>query len=130
MGDPTLEAKIFSAVTGIAGDELDRYTERIFNLQRVILVREGRKVPQSDSIPEYNFTEPLRTDSVGRELIIPGPGEEAVSTVGNILDRERFRSMLKEYYCLRGWNPETGLPNAETLADLGLENNKTGKDGS
>jgi aldehyde:ferredoxin oxidoreductase len=52
VGDPTLEAKIFSAVTGIAGEELDRYAERIFNLQRAILVREGRRVLESDSISE------------------------------------------------------------------------------
>ncbi len=121
VGDPALEAKIFSAVTGIACDELDRYAECIFNLQRTILVREGWRVPESDSIPEYNFREPLETDPIGRELTIPGPGEEVMSTAGNILDRQRFMSMLREYYCLRGWDPETGLPRAETLAALGLD---------
>jgi aldehyde:ferredoxin oxidoreductase len=121
LGDPTLEAKIFSAVTGIADDELDRYAERIFNLQRAILVREGWRAPESDSISEYNFTEPFETDPIGRKLIIPGPGEEIISTVGNILDPERFKSVLKEYYRLRGWDPETGVPYAETLAALGLE---------
>ena len=121
LGDPTLEAKIFSAVTGIAGEEFDRYAERIFNLQRAILVREGRRVPDADAIPEYNFTEPFETDPIGRKLLIPDSGEEAVSTVGNILDRERFMSVLKEYYHLRGWNPETGVPYTETLAALGLD---------
>jgi aldehyde:ferredoxin oxidoreductase len=120
VGDPTLEGKIFYAVTGIAGEELDQYAERVFNLQRAILVREGWGVPQYDPIAEYNFTEPLTTDPIGRELIIPGPGEEVSSTVGNILDRDKFRSMLKEYYRLRGWDPETGLPLPETLAALGL----------
>jgi aldehyde:ferredoxin oxidoreductase len=121
VGDPALEAKIFCAVTGMADDEFNRYAERIVNLQRTILVQEGRRVPESDLIPEYNFTEPFTTDPIGRELVIPGPGEEVVSTVGNILDREKFMGMLKEYYNLRGWNPETGLPHAETLTALGLD---------
>jgi aldehyde:ferredoxin oxidoreductase len=120
VGDPTLEAKIFCAVTGNPGEELEQYAERIVNLQRAILVREGWKVPESDSIPEYNFTEPLTTDPIGRELVIPGPGEGVMSTVGNILDRERFMGLLKEYYRLRGWDSETGLPRAETLEALGL----------
>ena len=36
LGDPHLEAKIFTAVTGIDGAELDRYAERIANLQRIL----------------------------------------------------------------------------------------------
>jgi aldehyde:ferredoxin oxidoreductase len=120
VGDPALESELFSAVTGLPGEELDRYAERIVNLQRAILIREGRRVPESDSIPEYNFTEPFKTDLVGRELIIPGRGGAVVSTVGNVLDREKFRTMLREYYGLRGWDLETGLPRADTLAALEL----------
>jgi aldehyde:ferredoxin oxidoreductase len=121
VGDPALESELYSAVTGLPSEELDRYAERIVNLQRAILIREGRRVPESDSIPDYNFEEPFHTDLVGRELIIPGRGDEAVSTVGNILDREKFSTMLKEYYGLRGWDSETGLPRAETLAALDLK---------
>lgn len=121
VGDPTLEAQLFSAVTGIDGKELDRYAERIFNLQRAILIREGRQVPESDSIPEYNFTEPLKTDPLGRELLIPGPEDEVISTMGNVLDREQFKIMLKDYYQLRGWDSVTGLPRADTLLALGLD---------
>lgn len=126
VGDPSLEAELFSAVTGHPGEELDRYAERIFNLQRAILIREGWRVPESDSIPEYNFKEPFKTDLIGRELIIPGRGDEAVSTAGNLLDQEEFRNMLKEYYGLRGWDPETGLPRAETLEALELDDLASG----
>jgi len=121
VGDPGLEAKLFSAVTGIAGEEIDRCAERIFNLQRAILLREGRRVPEADFPLEFNFTEPLGTDPFGRPMIVPGPGEEPVNATGNTLDRERFKSMLKEYYRLRGWGEETGLPRADTLAALGLD---------
>jgi len=121
VGDPGLEAKLFSAVTGVAGEEIDRYAERIFNMQRAILLREGWKVPEADFPAEFNFTEPLGTDPFGRPMIVPGPGEEPVNATGNTLDRERFKSMLKEYYRLRGWDEETGLPRADTLAALGLD---------
>lgn len=121
VGDPTLEAKIFSAVTGLSEKGLDRYAERIFALQRAILVQEGWKGVESDSIPDYNFTEPLERDTVGRELTIPGPGDELDSAEGNILDPAQFIAMRKEYYRLRGWNPETGLPYPETWAALGLD---------
>ena len=121
VGDPSLEAELFSAVTAISGEELDRYAERIVNLQRAILIREGRRSSESDSIPEYNFQNPLGTDILGRELMIPGPGGEAISTAGNVLDRDRFKDMLKAYYGLRGWDQETGLPHADTLAALELD---------
>jgi aldehyde:ferredoxin oxidoreductase len=121
VGDPDLEAKIFTAVTGIAGEELDRYAECICNLQRVILVREGRRVPEADFPPEYNFTEPLRAIPHFEIVMVPGPDEEVVNVAGNTLDRDRFTSMLKEYYRLRGWGEATGLPRAETLAALGLD---------
>jgi aldehyde:ferredoxin oxidoreductase len=121
MGDPDLEAKIFTAVTGIAGEELDQYGERIFNLQRAILLREGRRVPKDDFPPEYNFTEPLQVNQIFGEMMVLGPGGKAVNAVGTVLDRDRFTSMLKEYYHLRGWDEETGLPRAETLAALGLD---------
>ncbi len=121
VGDPDLEAKLFSAVTGLASEEVDRYAERIFNLQRAILLREGRRVPQADFPPEFNFTEPLQTNPRGDTVTVLGPGDEAVMATANMLDRDKFRDMLKEYYRLRGWDEETGLPLAETLAALGLD---------
>jgi aldehyde:ferredoxin oxidoreductase len=121
VGDPDLEAKIFTAVTGIAGEGLDRYGERIFNLQRAIMLREGRRVPEDDFPPEYNFTEQLKAIPNFEEMTVVGPGGKAVSAVGRVLDRDRFIRMLKEYYRLRGWDEETGLPKLETLAALGLD---------
>jgi aldehyde:ferredoxin oxidoreductase len=121
VGDPNLEAKIFTAVTGIAGEELDQYAERIANLQRAIMVREGRRTPEDDHPPEFNFTEPLRTDAHGQPVMVPGPDDETVDATGKTLDRTKYASLLKEYYRLRGWDEETGLPRAETLADLGID---------
>ena len=121
VGDPDLGAKIFTAVTGVTGEELDQCAERICNLQRAILLREGRKVPEADYPPEFNFTEPYQVTLNSDVTTVPGPNEEAVSFIGNVLDRDRFTSMLKEYYRIRGWDEETGLPHVENLAAIGLD---------
>jgi aldehyde:ferredoxin oxidoreductase len=121
LGDSGLEARLFSAVTGMAGEELVDYAERISIQQRAILFREGRKIPEADYPPEFNFTQPLQTDSRGQPVIVPGPGDKVVSASGKILDRGKFASMLREYYRLRGWDEATGLPRSETLRNLGVE---------
>jgi aldehyde:ferredoxin oxidoreductase len=120
LGDPELEAEVFTAATGVAGEELDRCAARICNLQRAILVREGRRLPGDDFPPEFNFTEPLPPGPGGQPVLVPGPGETTVDAVGRTLDKEKFIAMLKEYYRLRGWDVETGRPLPETLAALGL----------
>ncbi len=120
VGDPDLEGRIFNAVTGIPASELSQYAERIFNLQRIIRVGEGHRVPEDDHPPEFNFTDPLVFGAHGGKMIMPGPGAEPVDLTGNVLDRDKFTGMLKEYYQLRGWDEKTGLPTKETLASLGM----------
>jgi len=122
VGDPTLESRTFSAVTGIETDEagLHQYGERIFNLQRHVLLREGRR-PKVDDVPEeFNFVAPVEAVFMNPDVIVPGPGEEVISRKGQILDREVFEEMRKEFYELRGWDSESGLQKAETLDRLGL----------
>lgn len=121
VGDPELEGRIFTAVTGIDAAELDPYAERIFNLQRIIRVREGHRVPEDDYPPDFNFTEPLSLNVHGAKMIMPGPGARPVDMTGNVLDREKFKGMLREFYQLRRWDEKTGLPTKETLASLGIE---------
>lgn len=102
VGDPDLESKMFTAVTGIDGRELDFAMERVTNIQRLIMIREGRKLPEDD----YPYT-----DNFKEEEDIPGKP----------LDRDRYRQMLKEYYRLRGWNEYTGVPLDSTLEQLAME---------
>jgi aldehyde:ferredoxin oxidoreductase len=118
VGDPTLEAKLFTSVTGIAGDVLELCAERIVTQQRAIMIREGRDVPKDDFPPEVNFTEPLKPKG---PMIVPGKGDKPVSPAGNILDRGKFLNMLKEYYRFRGWNTETGLPQKEPMVRMDME---------
>ena len=121
-GDPTLESKLLSAVTGVDTDEagLDLYGERIFNLQRAILLREGWQAGDDDAPADFNFTDPLVFDSLNPRLIVPGPTEEPVSVKGNVLDRGEFEAMRKEFYELRDWDPESGLQKADLLIRLAM----------
>jgi aldehyde:ferredoxin oxidoreductase len=122
VGDPTLESKLFSAVTGIDKDaaELNQYGERIFNLQRSVLLREGRR-PKVDDVPEeFNFVDPVENVFMNPNVIVPGPGDEVISRKGKALDRDVFEEMRKEFYELRGWDSESGVQKAETLERLGL----------
>ena len=121
-GDPALESQVFSAVTGVETDEveLNRYGERIFNLQRAVLLREGWR-PKLDDVPAaFNFEDPVDTVFMNSDVIVPGPGNDVISRKGQTLDRDDFDAMRKEFYELRGWDAESGLQQTETLELLGL----------
>ena len=122
VGDPTIESRILSAITGNEIDETELYRigERVFNLQRAILVREGHRGRESDKISEHNFTKPLKFDLHNPELLSPGKGNEVVSKKGAVLDRDKFEEVKDEYYRLRGWDIATGLQTEAKLKELDL----------
>ena len=93
VGDLELESKIFSVVTGIKTDtqDLHQYGERIFNQQRAVLLREGWRAKTDDYTAEFNFTQPIYTDALNPDLIVPGPEDESVSVKGALLDKEKYR---------------------------------------
>ena len=96
-------AKAMSACTGWDwdADKVLLTGERIYNLERMIQCREGvgRK---DDTLPERFLKEPAPV----------GPPKGKVVPL---------KEMLDEYYKLRGWDVETGIPLPETLRRLGLE---------
>jgi aldehyde:ferredoxin oxidoreductase len=120
VGDPELEGKLFTAVTGVDKEQIDVCAERIAGVQRAIMAREGHQTPQDDYPAEFNFTEPLGAGPRGGPMMVPGPGNETVDATGKILDRDKFKAMLREYYRLRGWDEDTGMPRADTLSSLGV----------
>lgn len=95
----------FRAVTGMDVDEaaLFQYGERICNLERAIVVRDGR-TRAAETLPDFFFEAP----------ILDGP------QAGKKLDRGRFEKMKDEYYTIRGWDPETGTQREPTLNKLGM----------
>ncbi len=123
VGDPTLESKLLSAVTGRDIDEtgLYRIGERVFNLQRAVLVREGHQGREHDTLHDSYFETPLEYDISNPDCIVPGKDGEMVSRKGAVLDREKFEGMKDEYYRLRNWDTATGLQTVQMLKGLDLE---------
>jgi len=121
-GDPTLESQVLSAVVGSAVSEegLYRIGERVFNLQRAILVREGHQGRDYDSLPDSWYTSPLKRDMVFPECLVPDKDGKAVSRKGAVVDRGGFERIKDEYYELRKWDVTTGLQTRAILEELGL----------
>ena len=87
----------------------------MFNLNRAIHLREGRKGRDDDRLPETQFIEREErlADVFGMHnpnLFLPGPGDEIISRKGKALEKDAFGKLLDEYYKLRGWDIPTGLP--------------------
>ena len=122
MGDPTLESRICAAVTGRDVDEEGLYKigRRVFNLQRAILAREGPKGREGDSLPEFEYTVPLKGDFGNPNCMVPGKDGEPFYRKGMVVDRGEFEKMKDEYYETRGWDVSTGLQRQAELEELGL----------
>jgi len=120
--NPAFSAQILSAVTGKEYDEavLDRIGERVFTLKRAIYLREGHRGIEDDCLAESWHTVPTMWDFPNPEMIVPGPGNEANSRQGAVVDREIFEEMRSEYYKHRQWDPQTGIPSVSKLKELGL----------
>ena len=107
FGDTSYQfaAERFTAATGIPMDEkkLLQIGEGICNLERAIVVRDGR-TRATDTLPDFFFKVPVPD----------GPQE------GKKLDKALFEKMKDEYYSLRGWDVENGLPKEKTLKDLDM----------
>ncbi|MFB3885868.1 MAG: aldehyde ferredoxin oxidoreductase N-terminal domain-containing protein [Thermodesulfobacteriota bacterium] len=125
VGDSSIESQLTSAVTGKERDENELYRlgERIFNLQRAILIREGHQGREDDTLPEffYKVDYVTRRSDNNSEFLVPGKDGQAISRAGAVLDREKFEKLREEYYALRGWDVASGRPKGATLRKLGLE---------
>jgi aldehyde:ferredoxin oxidoreductase len=93
--------ELLNAATGseYTLDELSAAGERIWNAERLFLIRAGFSA-KDDTLPDRILKEPLPD----------GPAKGMVC---------RLDEMLGEYYRLRGWN-ENGAPRPEKLEELGL----------
>lgn len=122
IGDPSLESKIYSAITGreLSEEGLYEIGERIFNLQRAVLSREGHVGRAFDRVPDSSYSVPLETERLNPDCLFPGKDGEIISRKGALLDRDKFQEMLGELYELRGWDRETGLQKQGKLEELGL----------
>ena len=122
VGDPTIESRMLSAIVGkpFSEEDLNGIGERIANLQRAVLLREGGRGRQTDTLPDFYFTTPLKNDWTVKECLVPGTNGEVISRKGQVLDRQKFEEMKSEFYALRGWDVPSGLPTVARLRKLGL----------
>lgn len=99
-------AALFSAATGVelSPEDLEEAGERINNLERAFWVREG-------------FT---REDDHLQGRVVDEPVAEGPYQ-GERIDPQKFERMLDDYYRVRGWEVETGIPTRERLERLGLK---------
>ena len=120
--EPTmeLESKAYSVVTGAPMDpeQYLRAGERVRNLERAIMVREGRR-RKDDTLADYCFQDAgMATQVTSRP--VPGPDGHWV-TAKRSLDRKKWESLKDRYYELRGWDPATGIPTRARLEALDLK---------
>lgn len=123
VGDPSIESRILSAVLGAPWSETDLYRvgERVFNLQRAVLLREGHRARAHDCLADEWHEKPIQTHVADPDLLVPGPGGEVVSQLGRRAHRQDFERIRDDYYQRRGWDVPTGLPSAEGLRALGMD---------
>jgi aldehyde:ferredoxin oxidoreductase len=118
---PPSKAGLPSAITGRNLDEaaLLEIGERVFNLQRAILLRDGWGGSKGDTLLDYIHEEPLEEVYWSAECLIPGKNGQVASRKGAIVDRADFEKLKTEYYTLRGWD-SSGLPTRARLEELQL----------
>jgi len=121
-GDPAMESRVLSAITGEDFDEsgLNKIGERIFNLQRAVLLRQGWGGRNGDTLLDHLHDEPLEMVFFNPDCIVPGKNGEIVSRKGNKVDRKDFENLKSEYYALRGWDIESGMLTEKGLREQGL----------
>jgi len=99
-------AALMEAVTGLTltPEEVTQVGERINNLARAFNVREGF-TRADDTFPDRLMTEPLQSGA----------------SKGQLIRKEDLNAMLDEYYTLRGWDLNTGIPTRKKLIELSLD---------
>ncbi len=104
LDDPEEIGRALTAVTGteFSGDDILRIGDRIWNMERLYLLREGY-TREDDTLPDRFFEEPV---DVGEDI--------------RAIDREEFHRAIENWYLVRGWDVD-GRPTPEKLEELGLE---------
>lgn len=106
-------AECYSAITGYETkpEELKRGSERVYNLYKLLNVRQG--FSRKDDTPPPVWFKP-----------VPAPDLPHVLTDYYRVRRltpEDVEKLKDDYYDERGWSKEEGIPTTEKLAELGLK---------
>lgn len=112
VGDPNMEAKIFSAVTGVnkAGDDLDKDGIRAWMLQRVYTMRQlgsSNMRKDHDLVPGWIYTDPK---------------DRKPFTKGTVrMDPDDINKSFDIFFEQVGCDKETGVPTTDTLKAYRLD---------
>ena len=103
----TLATRFYNACSGrnLSEQEVLMAGERTWNIEKAFNTRCGA-TRADDIIPERFFEEPLK-----------GGGPSG----GSVVDRDKFETILDEYYEDRKYDPKSGLPTRAGLERLGLK---------
>jgi aldehyde:ferredoxin oxidoreductase len=96
---------MYTATTGVEASEETLLTaaDRIYTVERCFLIREG--IQKKDDFLQGKWA---------RESVKGGPFD------GSSIDKEKFEKMLEDYYEVRGWDRQSGIPTKERLERLGM----------
>lgn len=112
VGDPNMEAKIFSAVTGVnkTGDDLDKDGIRAWMLQRVYTMRQlgsSNMRKDHDLVPGWIYTDPK---------------DRKPFTKGTVrMDPDDINKSFDTFFEQVGCDKETGVPTTDTLKAYRLD---------
>ena len=112
VGDPNIEAKIFSAVTGVnkTGDDLDKDGIRAWMLQRVYTMRQlgsSNMRKDHDLVPGWIYTDPK---------------DRKPFTKGTVrMDPDDINKSFDIFFEQVGCDKETGVPTTDTLKAYRLD---------
>ena len=111
LGDMEIPVKLFTPTTGIDIGEngLRTAAETVVNLQRAIMVREGR-TRDDDTVYNSKFDKAFFYNGMARMFKMFGP-----------LDKEKWEKMKDEFYKEREWDVKTGWPTERKLRELDLQ---------
>ena len=112
-----LLADLYSCATGIqiTPEELKKAGERIWNLCKLLNVREGftRADDKFPGLWVRSIDEPIKEFVLGKLQLTDYFGRPVTHT--------DLKSVLDSYYDERGWGIDTGIPTRKKLAELELE---------
>ncbi|MFC1932818.1 aldehyde ferredoxin oxidoreductase family protein, partial [Chloroflexota bacterium] len=100
-------SKLLYLNTGLEMSPLDIWNvaDRAYNIERLFNIREGL-TRKDDHLADRYYDEPTTRG-------VP-------AACGEVIDRQKFETMLDEYYEHHGWD-ENGVPRPETLQKLGID---------
>jgi len=119
MQDLPRLSELYSLATGIelSPAELKKKGEKIFNLVKVLNVREGF-TREDDAVPS------IWLQNVERPVILDRSTIKGKSYLHDYfrrrISRDDVHKMFDDYYEERGWDIERGVPTKEKLVELGL----------